>query len=57
MNQRNEQARDNRLLMPVCSQVIDDFRKEFGADQVKVVYAAENDMELGRLGYGEEGAQ
>lgn len=51
MDKRQQQARDNRLLMPVCSRVIDDFREAFGADQVRVVYAAENNIELGRRGY------
>ena len=51
--ERQDQARDNRLLMPQCSQVIDDFKEVFGADQVKVTYASENNIPLGRPGVGE----
>lgn len=45
---RNKQAADNRLLMPECSRVIDEFRDVFGADQIKVTYASENGIELGK---------
>lgn len=45
---RQQQAKDNRLLMPVCSAFIDSMREEFGADQVKVKFASENGMTLGR---------
>lgn len=52
---KNKQAQDNRLLMPECSRIIDDFRNVFGADQVKVTYAAENGIVLGKKD-DEEGA-
>lgn len=55
MSERHQQAKDNRLLMPVCSAFIDSMREEFGADQVKVTYAAENGIELGKPGRFEEG--
>lgn len=46
-------AADNRLLMPQCSRIVDEFREAFGADDVKVLYAAENNITLGRPGRGE----
>jgi hypothetical protein len=50
---RDERLRDNRLLMPECSRFIDDMREAFGAENVKVTYASENGIELGKPGYGE----
>lgn len=40
-------AEANRQAMPVVAGMADQFRKVFGADQMKVVYAEENDRKLG----------
>lgn len=56
MSNRDQQKQDNRLLMPECSAVVDAFRDAFGAEHVKVTYAAENGIVLGKKS-DEEGAE
>ena len=41
-------AEDNRKRMPWVASMVDEFRKHFGQD-VKVLYAKENGIEVGRL--------
>lgn len=50
---REQQAADNRLLMPECHAVIADFKAAFGDEQVMTVYVQENGMQLGIEHYGE----
>lgn len=42
-------ASANRAAMPTIAALVDAAREAFGADQVTVVYAAEDGVELGRL--------
>lgn len=38
----------NRERMPQCAALIDEYRRVFGADQVRVRYASENGFEVGK---------
>lgn len=38
----------NRERMPQCAALVDEYRKVFGVDQVRVVYARENGIEVGK---------
>lgn len=42
-------AEENRRRMPKTAEVVDTFRDAFGADSVRVIWAKENGIEVGRL--------
>ena len=42
-----QRAAANRAAMPKVAAIVDDFRKEFGADQITVTYASEAGREIG----------
>ena len=43
-----ERARKNREMFPEMTNVIDMFKRAFGADQVRVIYIRENGHEIGK---------
>ena len=45
-----QKAAANRAAMPEVAAIVDDFRKEFGADQVTVTFASEAGREVGSRG-------
>ena len=43
-----QRAKANRKAMPQVAEIVDAFREEFGAENIKVTFASENGREVGQ---------